>query len=155
LLAGPKQEENLTTSDALFKLLHFKPLKFNRVPNGGNDNNRCKQGGEEYFSPQPKRLSELENVAEHETLVTLMTTIETAVRRKNSLLGALEEANTLMARCLSVGAGPKTTPIALHELEQHYAWLVANLESSNQVLDVAFDHLRILYGSAYLPVTCR
>jgi hypothetical protein len=34
-------------------------------------------------------------------------------------------------------------------MEEHYAWLLANLELTNQSLGIATAHLKLMYGGAY------
>lgn len=91
----------------------------------------------------------LERAAERETLVSLMTTIEAATTRKEMMLDALEKFNILMVDCLPFGEKRDQNCAKSREMEEHYAWLLANLELTNQTLGIATAHLKLMYGGAY------
>lgn len=91
----------------------------------------------------------LEKAAERETLVSLMATIEAATTRKEMMLDALEKFNILMVDCLPFGEKRDQNDKKSSEIEEHYAWLLANLELTNQSLGIATAHLKLMYGGAY------
>jgi hypothetical protein len=91
----------------------------------------------------------VEKAAERETLVTLMATIEAATTRKEMMLDALEKCNILMVDCLPFGEKRDKNDSTSREMEEHYAWLLANLELTNQSLGIATAHLKLMYKGAY------
>lgn len=102
---------------------------------------------------QNGQSSLLEKVAERETLVTLMSTIDAAVTRKTMILDAMEKFSALLVDRLPFGEGPPSTHVISGYFEKHYAWLRANLEITNRCLETALIHLKIMYGQAYTSTT--
>jgi hypothetical protein len=84
----------------------------------------------------------VEKVAEYEMLVSVMISLEVATERKRMILDRLESIHNLAA------GNQGRLPDHLH---QHYPWLLANLDSINEVLSTAHSCLQNLYGSIYLP----
>jgi hypothetical protein len=91
----------------------------------------------------------LEKAAERETLVSLMATIEAATTRKEMMLDALEKSNILMVDSLPFGEKRDLSDEKSIEMEEHYAWLLANLELTNQSLGISTAHLKLMYSGAY------
>lgn len=98
---------------------------------------------------RPKHL--LDEIASHDAFVTLLEVIDTARNRKNDLLALIEDANTLMVNRLPFGDNSSSFVDLSHDTNEHVCWLRKNLAQTNQVLEVAIQHLRMLYGNAYLP----
>jgi hypothetical protein len=84
----------------------------------------------------------VEKVAEYEMLVSVMISLEAATERKRMILDRLDSIHNLAA------CNQGRLPDRLHE---HYPWLLANLDSVNEVLSTAHSCLQNLYGSIYLP----
>jgi hypothetical protein len=136
---GLKTKDIMTRKDEIVRLLSAKSLELPRRLNlaiGDVDNS-------------DERTTLLNKVAERETLVTLMAAIETAMTRKTMILEALEKCNTLLVTNLPFGESPETSTSPPRHVEQHYAWLLANLEQTNQSLEVGRAHLRIMYSEGY------
>jgi hypothetical protein len=89
-------------------------------------------------------LETIEQVAERETLVLLMATINAASKRKSMILQSLHKFNGL------VGELPRMIDVAHRDTEQLYAWLIANLQSTNHALETALVYLHTLYGKAFI-----
>jgi DIRP len=83
-----------------------------------------------------------EKVAEYEMLVSVMISLEAATERKRMILDRLESIHNFAA------GNQGRLPDHLH---QHYPWLLANLDSINEVVSTAHSCLQNLYGSIYLP----
>jgi hypothetical protein len=128
-------------TDGLTKLFPFRPLAFD-----GARNNERRNGG---HSRESNSL--LEEVAEHEALLRLMSCIETASARKKMLLDAMEDFNAHMAQRLPFGDDSSAKSAMPLQEEQHYTWLLSNLEQTNRLLQRALRSLRTMYGDAYLP----
>ena len=91
----------------------------------------------------------VEKVAERETLVTLMAIIDAGTSRKEMLLDVMEKFNILLVDRLPFGEGPPTNHVISGYFEKHFSWLRANLETTNQSLDLAQFYLKRMYGKAY------
>lgn len=94
----------------------------------------------------------VEKVAERETLVTLMSIIETATKRKAMLLDVMEKFSALLVDRLPFGEGPPSNHVISGYFEQHFAWLRANLETTNSTLSRAVGFMKVMYGKAYSSV---
>jgi hypothetical protein len=133
-------------TDGQTQLFPFRPLAFHGEPFHGARNNERRHTGNSRESH-----SLLEKVAEHEALLTLMSCVETASARKKMLLDAMEDFNAHMAQRLPFGDDAPAKPAMPPQEEQHYTWLLANLEQTNRLLERALRSLRTMYGDAYLP----
>jgi DIRP len=98
---------------------------------------------------EKEHLSLLETVAEHDSFLDLIETVDEARNRKEELLGLIADANALMVNSLPFGDGGSTTPLS-SDAKKHLAWLRANLDQTNRVLVTAIGYLRTLFGDAYL-----
>jgi hypothetical protein len=89
--------------------------------------------------------------SERDILVALVATIEGAIRRKNLILDAIETTSALLdGRCSSWGhSGDNERGRQFQVKKEHGAWLLANLRLTNQTLDVALNHMQVMYGRAY------
>ena len=150
---GIVPEGTLNVNDYLVNALGFTPVgsREGAVGESGNgDENRCKAN-----SSSPKRASErecpclLETVAEYDSFLTLMETVDEARKRKDGLLSLIEDASTLMVDSLPFGEGESRSKLS-PEAQAHLVWLRGNLEQTNCVLATATDYLRTLFGDAYL-----
>ena len=102
-------------------------------------------------APRQSQFRLLEEAAEHEIFVNLLCFVERATARKKLLLTGIEKSHALMVQRLPFGGISSESGLsASQHFEQHYAWLHANLERTNNVLGRALDYVRILYGKAYL-----
>lgn len=133
-------------TDGLTKLFPFQPLAFHGERFHEEHTNGRRNAGNSRESS-----SLLEEVAEHEALLTLMSCVETASARKKMLLDAMEDFNAHMAQRLPFGDASSGKPALPLQEEQHYTWLLANLEQTNRLLERALRSLRTMYGDAYLP----
>jgi hypothetical protein len=133
-------------TDGQTKLFPFRPLAFHGERFHGARNNERRHAGN---SRESNAL--LEEVAEHEALLTLMSCVETSSARKKMLLDAMEDFNAHMAQRLPFGDDASAKPEMPLQDEQHYTWLLANLEQTNRLLERALRSLRAMYGDAYLP----
>ena len=89
----------------------------------------------------------IERVAERESLLQLIGTIEAGLKRKNMILDALEACHEQASSQISQGAGncvKLSSPYA-----EHYSWLQANLQLTTQSLESALVYLQVMYGDAY------
>jgi len=85
----------------------------------------------------PKTIRD--KVAEREILSMLVRVGETATKRKELILQKMEEI------CARRVAEPTTS------LREHHAWLRANLDETNETLEMVTLYIRVLYGKLYLP----
>ena len=95
------------------------------------------------------RSALVENVAERETLVSLMSIIDMATERKAMLLDVMEKFSALLVDRLPFGEGPPSNHVISGYFERHFAWLRANLEVTNHTLERAQGYLKVMYGAAY------
>lgn len=95
------------------------------------------------------RAALIEKVAERETLVTLMAIIDAATSRKAMLLNVMGKFNALLVDRLPFGEGPPPNHVISGYFEKHFAWLRANLEMTNQTLDLSLSYMKVMYGKAY------
>jgi len=146
---GLKGKSNWKVVDELAAALRFTPLQ---LENASKTSSHWSASAIPVRSKKSKSLgrSEPEEVAEHESLVTLMALIDASFSRKKMILGAIEEVHTIMVQHLPFGEDPSIVQKTSEKVDQHYTWLLANLEATNQVLETALGHLRTLYGKAYL-----
>lgn len=126
------------TSEKLTKLFPFNPHERNRSQSAAKKRER---------ESDPT----LEKAAETETFVSLLSSVEMATTRKSMLLQTIEKFNALMVQSLPFGDDAATAPGMSPQEEQHYAWLLANLERTNRFLDKALASFRTMYGDIYLP----
>lgn len=129
-----KTKESISCEKELASLLGGKPPGSN-VTDGDEDDEA--------------RASLVEKVAERETLVTLMSIIETATARKAMLLDVVEKFSALLVDRLPFGEGPPSNHVISGYFETHFAWLRANLEETNNTLDRAISFVKLMYGKAY------
>ena len=95
------------------------------------------------------RAALVEKVAERETLVTLMSIIDTATSRKAMLLDVMEKFSALLVDRLPFGEGPPSNHVISGYFESHFAWLRANLLETNKALNRAVSVMKLMYGKAY------
>jgi hypothetical protein len=130
--------DELTMDIELGNAICFKPVTTN--PKGGPRS---------YGGPVVPNIT-LNEVAEREILVTLLSLLEAATKRKNLLLHALEDFHTGMVQNLPFG-GQQQEATVPKDQQHHYGWIRANLDQTNQTLREALSKMRLLYGKAYLP----
>ncbi|CAB9499310.1 PHD and ring finger domains 1 [Seminavis robusta] len=99
--------------------------------------------------PEDARTALVEKVAERETLVSLLSIIEAATGRKERLLKCMDKFNCLLVERLPFGGGAPPNHIISEYYHSHYAWLEANLQSTNHSLDRAHSYLKVMYSGAY------
>ncbi|CAB9529670.1 PHD and ring finger domains 1 [Seminavis robusta] len=99
--------------------------------------------------PEDARTALVEKVAERETLVSLLSIIEAATGRKERLLKCMDKFNCLLVERLPFGGGAPPNHIISEYYHSHYAWLEANLQSTNHSLDRAHSYLEVMYSGAY------
>jgi hypothetical protein len=138
---GITSKPDAAVTDGLSNLFPFRPLAFQ----GARRNDMRSEG------KSRECISLLEEVAEREAFVTLMSCIETASARKKMLLNAMEDFNAHMAQRLPFGDDSSVAPAMPPQEKRHYTWLLANLEQTNRLLERALSSLRSMYGDAYLP----
>ncbi len=85
-------------------------------------------------------------VEEREILVRLLKTTENAIVRKRMILDAIEKCHELQDKEHPTTDRISKTP---ERLQQHYDWLLANLELTNKSLEASLVQMRIMYGKAY------
>jgi len=141
-------EGKLNVNDYLVKALGFSPVGSPERTGLGNENGaeKAENGSKPLLQP---RSSLLETVAEYDSFLTLMETVDAARKRKEELLGLIDDANALMVNSLPFGDGGNVIALSA-EAKAHLAWLRSNLEQTNRVLMTATDYLRVLFGEAYL-----
>ena len=86
------------------------------------------------------RLEAVRQVSETESLMGLVAIIDAVTRRKEMLLGALEEAAEVV----------RTHQNLSHQFTFSCQWLKSNLHLTDQVLEAALPKMRILYGQLYM-----
>ena len=91
----------------------------------------------------------VEKVAERGTLIALMAIVDAATSRKEKLLDVMEKFNVLLVDRLPFGTGAPSNHVISGYFEKHFSWLRANLETTNQTLDVAQFYLQSMYSKAY------
>ena len=88
-------------------------------------------------------LTELnDRSAERETLVSLIATVETLSKRKSQILQTIKKFNEATRQL------PYKGDFSNHDIGRHFAWLLANLQTTNGVLSKARRYLEILYVKA-------
>lgn len=87
------------------------------------------------MAPKPVALPMREQVAEREMLGHIISVLQAATLRKKLLLDEIEKLDSMDAETN----------------EEDRVWLLANLEETNETLNSALQHLRLLYGDLYLP----
>jgi hypothetical protein len=99
----------------------------------------------------PDRRTIAGQCSERDILVALVATIERAIRRKMLILDAIETSSALLdGRCSSRGhSGDNERGRQFQVIKEHGAWLLANLRLANQTLDVALNHMQVMYGRTY------
>lgn len=102
-------------------------------------------------SEDAPRAALVEKVAERAALVALMLIIDTATARKAMLLDVMEKFSTLLVDRLPFGEGPPSNHVTSGYFESHFAWLVANLDTTNRTLQRAAGFLKVMYSKAYSP----
>lgn len=91
----------------------------------------------------------VERVAERETLVDLIGTIDAALKRKTMLLDAIDKCNEDVA---TLREEPGQDTLKFGESSPylaHYSWLQANLRMTNQSFESSLVLLQTMYGKAY------
>lgn len=91
----------------------------------------------------------VERVAERETFVELIGTIDAALMRKNMLLDAIEKCNSDIASMIE-DDGPESAKFQQDSpFMAHYTWLQANLRTTNEALESSLVLLQTMYGRLY------
>lgn len=95
----------------------------------------------------------VERVAERETVVELIATIEAATERKAMILDAIEKFNNdalgMKEKGVSSFFQKKTED---SPFKTHYAWLQANLRMTNQSLESALALFQAMYRAPYIEM---
>ena len=79
--------------------------------------------------------------AEREALISLIAAVETIIKRKSLILKTIDSFNH--------GASQQCKNNLLnHDFGSHFAWLVANLQTTNDALSKSRHYLQVLYGKA-------
>jgi hypothetical protein len=92
----------------------------------------------------------LSDAAERDTLIHLLSTSESAIRRKDHLLRALDAANTQQVTNLPFG-DVKSIEEPDPFVESHVSWLLANLEETNEVISATLKYMRPMYHMPQSP----
>ena len=79
---------------------------------------------------------------ERETLVSLIAAVDTIAKRKSHILHAIARFNG----CLSQLRNKKD--FTKSDIGRSFAWLIANLQTTNHALRKALRYLQMLYGKA-------
>jgi hypothetical protein len=90
----------------------------------------------------------VEEIAENEAFLKLISIIEKTTRRKKDLLAIINDSNQLLGHQVKTDCKPEMSATT----REHIDWILDNLERTNQVLNTAMNHLRIIYGEAYLEI---
>lgn len=141
VVSGVKPKRDVVISEGFGKLFPFRALAFD-----GSHQAQRRIG-----EPSNEHQSDIEKGAERETLVSLLSSIEAGSARKRMLLDTIEKFNALMVQRLPFGDDDSTTSALPPQAEQHFSWLVANLEVTNRFLERALASFRLMYGDACLP----
>lgn len=91
----------------------------------------------------------LQQVAERQSLVVLIGSINTALARKDMLLAALGKLNKLTTS--QHPDQPTQEKSTLAQLKPHRLWLEHCIRHTTWMLVKQFDYLKALYGTVYLP----
>ena len=79
----------------------------------------------------------------------LMSVVDTLLERKSLLLDALDE----MDSCVSLPPRKRISTVEHFdhgsEFEEHYVWLSANLDETNERIQAALVHMQVMYGRGY------
>jgi len=125
--AAPKRKDDVTCEEEVANILNKNPPQINPI----------------------EREVAMEKVAERETLATLMAVIDAANSRKEMLLEVMEKCNFLLVDRLPFGEGAPTNHVVSGYFEKHFSWLRANLETTNQTLQLAQFYLNAMYSKAF------
>ena len=91
----------------------------------------------------------VEKVAERETLVELVGTIDKALKRKALLLDVIDKCNRDILS-LKEKHGPNYSELVQSGTYMaHYSWLQANLRTTNQSLESSLVLLQVMYSKLY------
>jgi len=91
----------------------------------------------------------VERVAERETLVELIGTIDAALNRKTMLLDAIEKCNQDISSMREKYGSNDEKLAECSPFMTHYSWLQANLRMTNQSLESSLALLQTMYGKSY------
>ena len=89
----------------------------------------------------------VEKVAEREIVTKLIEFIDKALKRKMILLEAIDALNQRVTG--SYALDPNGYNRLSPDFQQHYAWLMANFETTTECLDSLMIHLQVMYGRGY------
>jgi hypothetical protein len=148
--AGMHPLSPFKADDELTRLLEFCPIRCNETK---SLNGKAVKPGKKPSDIVQQDHAEplLEAVANHDAFISLLEVIDTARNRKRGVLSLIEDANTLMVAHLPFGDDDAAGLCLSRPAEDYISWLRTNLERTDQVLDVAMEYLRAMYGGAYLP----
>ena len=80
---------------------------------------------------------------EREALISLIAAVETISKRKSLILKTIDTFNGAVTQLRH------KHNLSNHDIGRHFAWLLANLRTTNDALSKARHYLRILYGKAF------
>lgn len=92
----------------------------------------------------------LDEVANLGAFVLLLEVIDIALARKKQLLNLIEKVNSNVSEKNSLSPQINNGVRLSHVTEDHFLWIRANIERTDQVLFAALEYLRTLYGETYL-----
>ena len=92
----------------------------------------------------------VDKVAEREVLVQVMENLNNLQVRKRSLLNAIDVCHQRWKKARDSGGGTiDTNEEVMDTFKQHYAWLHANLQLTNESISSVSECLRVMYGKIY------
>lgn len=102
----------------------------------------------------------VDEVANYDSFLTLLETMDVARRRKHEILSLVADANTLAITALPFGQSDEafrsnaTTVESIklsHSTKDHLRWLINSLQRTNLVLDASMSTFRTLFGDSFVP----
>ena len=92
----------------------------------------------------------VDKVTEREVLVQVMENMNKLQVRKRSLLNAIDVCHQRWMKARDCGGGTiNANDGVLNTFKQHYAWLHANLQLTNESISSVNECLRVMYGKVY------
>ena len=96
-----------------------------------------------------------DDIAERECLIKLISLLHAMIERKRQILDALNACYGIIETKTMEQSGFESKPNcdmfekAPEIFKQHHAWLLANLDLTNQSMNAGLAHIQIMYGKLY------
>jgi hypothetical protein len=139
----------VTKKTYVFVLKHFADY-LKRISEEGNAKKKMEECKDTITSILSRRYMsdfiEISNaIDERDSLALIMSTIDSLIERKEVLLRAIDETNLEVSKRFQANEDIQPPSSILDQFE----WLLSNYEITEEALQTAFIHLKIIYGTAW------